>query len=65
MRKPDGKNANGRSDRGQQLSVIAQENLKLAVFLFRHQWRCIFDWESTRRHSISASRTDLNMSKKT
>ena len=30
---------------GQQISIIAQENLKLATFLFHHQWRCTFDWE--------------------
>ena len=36
MRKPDGKNANGMPNRGQQVSVIAQDNLKLAVFLFHH-----------------------------
>ena len=34
-------------DRGQQISVIAQENLKLATFLFHHLWRCTFDWEVT------------------
>ena len=37
MRKPGSKNANGTPDRGQQVSVIAQENLKLAVFLFHHR----------------------------
>ena len=47
MKKPDGKNANGMPDRGQQVSVIAQENLKLAVFLFHHWWRFTFDWEVT------------------
>ena len=45
MRKTGSKNANGTPDRGQQVSVIAQENLKLAVFLFHHWWRCTFDWE--------------------
>ena len=25
--------------------VTAQENLKLADFLFHHRWRCTFDWE--------------------
>ena len=45
MRKPGGKNANGTPDRGQQVSVIAQENLKLAAFLFHHWWRCTLDWE--------------------
>ena len=47
LRKPGGKNANWTPDRGQQVSVIAQENLKLAIFLFHHQWRCTFDWEVT------------------
>ena len=32
-------------DRGQHISVITQENLKLAYFLFHHQWRCTLDWE--------------------
>ena len=32
-------------DRGQQVSVIAQENLKLAAFLFHHRWRYTFDWD--------------------
>ena len=32
-------------NKGQQVSVIVQENLKLAAFLFHHSWRCIFDWE--------------------
>ena len=45
MRKPGGKNVNGMPNRGQQISVTAQENLKLAVFLFHHRWRCIFDKE--------------------
>jgi hypothetical protein len=36
MRKPGGKIANGMPDRGQQVSIIAQKNLKLAVFLFHH-----------------------------
>ena len=45
MRKPGGKNANGTPDRGQQVSVIAQENLKLTAFLFHHRWRCTLDWE--------------------
>ena len=31
--------------RAVQVSVIAQENLKLAAFLFHHQWRCTFVWE--------------------
>ena len=45
MRKQGSKNANGMLDRGQQVSVIAQENLKLAAFLFHHRWRCTLDWE--------------------
>ena len=44
VRKPGSKNANG-MHRGQQVPVIAQENLKVAVFLFHHRWRCTFDWE--------------------
>ena len=47
MRKPGGKNADGTPDRGQQVSVIAQENLKLAAFLFHHRWRCTLDWKIT------------------
>ena len=27
--------------------MIAQENLKLAAFLFHHWWRCTLDWEIT------------------
>ena len=42
-RKPGGKNANGMPNRGQQVSVIAQENLKIATFLFHHKWRCTLD----------------------
>ena len=48
MRKPGGKNADGMPDRGWQVSVIAQENLKLAIFLFHHRWRCTLDWEIMR-----------------
>ena len=47
MRKPGGKNVNGMPNRGKQVSVIAQENLKLAVFLFNHRWRYTLDWEIT------------------
>ena len=47
MRKPGGKNANGMCGRGQQVSVLVQENLKLAFFLFHHKWRCILEWEMT------------------
>ena len=47
VRKPGGKNANGRPNRGQQVSVIAQEKLKLAVFLFHQRWRCTLDWNVT------------------
>ena len=49
-RKPGGKNANGTPSRGQQVSVIAQEILKLAAFLFHHRWRCTLDWEITEVH---------------
>ena len=45
VRRPGGKNADGTPNRGQQVSVIAQENLKLAAFLFHHRWRCTLDWE--------------------
>ena len=44
-RKPGGKNADGTPNRGQQVSVMAQENLKQAFFLFHHRWRCTLDWE--------------------
>ena len=47
MRKPGNKNADGTPDRGQQISVIAYENLKLAIFLFHYWWKCTFDWEVT------------------
>ena len=47
MRKPGGKNANGTPHRRQQVLAIAQENLKLVIFLFHHRWRCTFDWEFT------------------
>ena len=46
-RKPGSKNANGTPNGGQQVSVIAQENLKLTAFLFHHRWRFTFDWELT------------------
>ena len=45
LRKPGYKNANGMPNRGQQDSVIAQKNLKLAAFLFKQRWRCTFEWE--------------------
>ena len=41
--KPVGKNADGTSDREQQVSTIAQKSLKLAVFLFHHRWRCTLE----------------------
>ena len=41
------KNANGMLNRGQQVSVIALENLKLAAFLFHHRWRYTLGWEIT------------------
>ena len=44
VRKLGSNNANGMPERGQQVSVIAQENLKLAPFLFHHRWRCTLDW---------------------
>ena len=45
MRKPDGKNDNKMPDRGQQVSVITQEKLKLATFLIHHRRRGTFIWE--------------------
>ena len=50
VRKPDRKNADRMTERGQQVSVIAQENLKLAAFLFHYRWRCTFDWEVISMH---------------
>ena len=47
VRKRGSKNANGTPKRGQQVSMIAQENPKLAAFLFHHQQRCTLDWEIT------------------
>ena len=47
VRKPAGKNTNGTPNRVQQVSVIAQESLKLAIFLFHHRWRCTLNWEVT------------------
>ena len=43
IRMPGSKNVNRLPDQEQQVSVIAQENLKQAVFLFNHRWRCTFD----------------------
>ena len=37
VRKPGGKNADGTPDRGQQVSMIAQEHLKLTAFLFHYR----------------------------
>ena len=45
MRKPGRKNADGKLNRRQQVSVIAQENLKLSAFLFHHSWKSTLDWE--------------------
>ena len=42
VRKSGGKNASRMPKSGQQVSVIAQENLK-AIFLFHHWWACTFD----------------------
>ena len=47
MRKLGGKNADGMPNRGQQVSLIVHENLKLAIFLLHHRWRCTLDWEIT------------------
>ena len=48
--KPGGKNNNRNPYRGQRISVIAKENLKLAAFLFHHRLRCTFDWEVREVH---------------
>ena len=45
VRKPRGKNGDEIHNGGQQVSVINEENQKLAVFLFHHQWRYTFDWK--------------------
>ena len=45
VRKPGRKNANGMPDREQQVSVITQETLMLAVFLFHCRWGCTFHWK--------------------
>ena len=37
VRKPGGKNVNWTHDRGQQVSMISQENLKVTAFLFHHR----------------------------
>ena len=49
-KKPGGKNAHGTPNRGHQVSIITQENLKLAAFLFHQRWRCTLDWEVTQMH---------------
>ena len=38
MRKPGSKIVDGMLRRGEQVSVIAQENLNLDVILFHHHW---------------------------
>ena len=50
MRKPGSKNADEMPNRGHQVSIIAQENLKLAAFLLHHRWRCTYDWEIMEVH---------------
>ena len=45
MRKPGGNNDYGTPERGHQFSVIAEEHLKLAAFLFLHRWRCTLYWQ--------------------
>ena len=45
MKKPGCKNANKMHNRGQQVSVKAKENLKLAIFLFHYRWRNTFVWK--------------------
>ena len=48
VRKPGVKSADGIINTKQQISAIAQENLKVAAFLFYHKWRCNLDWKPTR-----------------
>ena len=55
MRKQGGKNSNRMPNRGQQIAVTAQENLKLTVILFHHRVRCNLDWEVLEVHMYSAS----------
>ena len=43
IRKPGFKNADKVPYRGQHVSIIVQENLKPATFLFHHRWSCTFD----------------------
>ena len=50
VKKQGSKNADKMPDRGQQVSVIAQENLKLVAFLFHHRWRYTLDWEIMEVH---------------
>ena len=45
VRKSGGKNANWMPDRGPKVSIITKDNLKLAISLFHHWWRCTIDWE--------------------
>ena len=47
IRKPSRKNADRMPSSGQQVSVIAQENLKLVAIIFHHRWRCTFDLVAT------------------
>ena len=47
-KKPCSKNVNGVPKKGHQVSVMAQDNLKLAAFLSHYSWRCIYDWEVTK-----------------
>ena len=48
VKKPGSKNANRMPSIGQQVSVIAKENLKLAAFLFHQRWRSNLEWEVIR-----------------
>ena len=62
MSKPGGKNAHVMPYKGQQVSVIVQENLKLASFIFHHRWRemhlCLRSYGSEWGHSVSVSRQE-------
>ena len=53
MRNPGGNDPDIMPNRGKQVSVIAQENLKLTAFLFHHRWRCTFDWEVIKVHEVT------------
>ena len=45
VKKSGNKNAERMPNREQQVSVMVQENLKLAAFLFHHRWRYPLGWD--------------------